>query len=343
MAIVLVTGAAGFIGSHVAECCQRHGFRVVGLDDLSSGHARHVPGGVQFVKGSVCDAALVSELFREYAFDYVYHLAAYAAEGLSHFVRRFNYSNNLIGTMNLVNESARYGVKCFVFTSSIAVYGSAQVPMTEEMTPRPEDPYGIAKYAVELDLMAARRVFGLPFVVFRPHNVYGERQNFADRYRNVVGIFMNQAMTGEPMTVFGSGLQRRAFSHVDDVAPIIALAPLVDHAYGEVFNIGADVSCTVLELAQVIAEVVGVPLRIEHLPPREETAIAFANHEKVRRVFGTTAKVTLSEGVARMAAWARSVGPLSQAPLRKLEVAVNVPASWRSAETWANAGKGPER
>jgi len=333
----VVTGAAGFIGSHVAACCQRQGFRVVGLDDLSSGDVRNVPDGVQFVKGSICDATLVAELFREHAFDYVYHLAAYAAEGLSHFVRRFNYSNNVIGTMSLVNESARCGVKCFVFTSSIAVYGSAQVPMTEAMTPQPEDPYGIAKYAVELDLMAARRVFGLPFVVFRPHNVYGERQNFADRYRNVVGIFMNQAMTGQPMTVFGSGLQRRAFSHVDDVAPVIAMAPLVDSAYGEVFNIGADISCTVLELAQVVADVVGVPLRIEHLPPRQETAIAFSNHEKVRRVFGTSAKVTLPEGVARMAAWARTVGPLSQAPLRELEVAVNVPPSWRSAKMWDTA------
>src|SRR5262245_27361290 len=200
--------------------------------------------------------------------------------------------------------------------------------MTEDMTPHPEDPYGIAKYAVELDLMAARRVFGLPFVVFRPHNVYGERQNFADRYRNVVGIFINQAMTGEPMTIFGSGLQRRAFSHVDDVAPIIAMAPLVDSAYGEVFNIGADVSCTVLELAQIIADTVGVPLRVQYLPPREEPANVFANHDKVRRVFGNSAKVTLSEGVARMAAWARTVGPLSRAPLRELEVAVNVPPSW---------------
>src|SRR5262245_11292810 len=155
MAITLVTGAAGFIGSHVAECCLRQGFRVVGLDDLSGGDARNVPDGVHFVKGSVCDAALVSELFREYAFDYVYHLAAYAAEALSHFVRRFNYSNNVIGSMTLVNESARCGVKCFVFTSSIAVYGSAPVPMTEATAPQPEDPYGIAKYAVELDLMAA--------------------------------------------------------------------------------------------------------------------------------------------------------------------------------------------
>ena len=343
MAIVLVTGAAGFIGSHVAECCRQQGFHVVGLDDLSGADGRNVPDGVQFVQGSICDAALVSELFREYAFDYVYHLAAYAAEGLSHFVRRFNYSNNLIGTMNLVNESARYGVKCFVFTSSIAVYGSAQVPMTEEMTPRPEDPYGIAKYAVELDLMAARRVFGLPFVVFRPHNVYGERQNFADRYRNVVGIFMNQAMTGEPMTVFGSGLQRRAFSHVDDVAPIIAMAPLVDRAYGEAFNIGADVSCTVLELARIVADTVGVSLQLRHLPPRQETANVFAGHEKVRRVFGRRANVTLSEGVARMAAWARTVGPLAQAPFRELEVVVNVPPSWVAVNDEPNIGAAETR
>src|SRR5438270_7427335 len=152
---VLVTGGAGFIGSHVARHCLNMGFKVVVLDDLSGGFEDHLPEGVSFVKGSVYDETLVEELFNQYHFDYVYHLAAYAAEGLSHFIRRFNYNNNLVGSINLINESIKHEVKCFVFTSSIAVYGPGQVPMREDMIPQPEDPYGVAKYAVELDLRAA--------------------------------------------------------------------------------------------------------------------------------------------------------------------------------------------
>jgi UDP-glucose 4-epimerase len=213
---VLITGAAGFIGSHVAEHCLRLGMEVVGLDDLSGGFTENLPLGVTFVRGSVTDVKLVEQLFREHRFRYIYHLAAYAAEGLSHFIRRFNYETNLVGSINLINESVRHEVECFLFTSSIAVYGAGQIPMTEELTPLPEDPYGISKYAVELDLEAAHRMFGLKYVVLRPHNVYGERQNIADRYRNVIGIFMNQVMQGQPCTVFGNGQQKRAFTHVAD-------------------------------------------------------------------------------------------------------------------------------
>lgn len=222
----LITGGAGFIGSHVAKHCLDMGHKVVVLDDLSGGFEDHLPDGVEFIQGSITDTALVSELFDKHKFDYVYHLAAYAAEGLSHFIRRFNYTNNLIGSVNLINESVKHKVKCFVFTSSIAVYGPGQVPMNEEMTPTPEDPYGIAKYAVELDLKAAHEMFGLDYVIFRPHNVYGENQNIGDKYRNVIGIFMNQIMQGLPLTVFGDGEQTRAFSYIDDVA--IPVAKCVD-------------------------------------------------------------------------------------------------------------------
>ena len=117
--------------------------------------------GAHFVQGSVTDHALVQQLFDAHTFTYVYHLAAYAAEGLSHFIRRFNYTNNLIGSVNLINEAVKHQVKCFVFTSSIAVYGANQLPMRENLTPQPEDPYGVAKYAVELDLRAAHEMFGL--------------------------------------------------------------------------------------------------------------------------------------------------------------------------------------
>jgi UDP-glucose 4-epimerase len=196
MTTSLVTGGAGFIGSHVVDALLERGHQVVVLDDLSGGYRENVSSRAVFIQGSVTDAACIEALFRKHRIDYVYHLAAYAAEGLSHFIRRFNYTNNVIGSVNLINAAVQHECKCFVFTSSIAVYGAGQLPMTEEMMPRPEDPYGIAKFAVELDLRAAAHMFGLKWVVFRPHNVYGERQNIADKYRNVLGIFMNQVMQG---------------------------------------------------------------------------------------------------------------------------------------------------
>jgi len=328
MTKVLVTGVAGFIGSHVADHCLRLGFDVVGVDDLSGGFIENIPPEVDFRQGTVTDTEWVAGLWASERYDYVYHLAAYAAEGLSHFIRRFNYETNLLGSIHLINQSVLHGVKCFVFTSSIAVYGVNQTPMTEDLMPRPEDPYGISKYAVELDLEAAHRMFGLPYIVFRPHNVYGERQNIADKYRNVIGIFMNQVMRRQPMTIFGDGLQTRAFSHIDDVAPIIARAPLVPEAYRQVFNVGADQPYTVLTLAHEVAQAFGMTPWIEHLPPRNEVVHAFASHEKARRVFDPPLPVPLAEGIGRMARWAQSRGPLRPVEFGEIEVPINMPPSW---------------
>jgi len=328
MTRVLVTGVAGFIGSHVAEHCVRLGFEVIGVDDLSGGFIENVPSGVQFRQGTVIDYAWVASLWDDGDYDYVYHLAAYAAEGLSHFIRRYNYQTNLIGSINLINQSALHSAQCFVFTSSIAVYGANQTPMTEDMIPQPEDPYGISKYAVELDLAAAYRMFGLPYIIVRPHNVYGERQNIADKYRNVVGIFMNQALNGKPMSIFGDGLQTRAFSYIGDVARIIATSPLVAGAYQQVFNIGADEPCTVLELAHEVARALGAEPRVEHLPPRNEVAHAFASHEKAQRIFSPPPPVPLAEGLRRMADWIRKRGPTKPIEFDAIEVPINLPPSW---------------
>jgi UDP-glucose 4-epimerase len=330
VANVLVTGVAGFIGSHVADHCLRQGFHVVGLDDLSGGFRGNVPEGVDFHEGSILDADLVARLFEENAFAYVYHLAAYAAEGLSHFIRRFNYENNLVGTATLVNQSVRHEVECFVFTSSIAVYGTHQLPMVEDLVPRPEDPYGIAKYAVELDLQAAHELFGLDYVIFRPHNVYGARQNLADRYRNVIGIFMSQVMQGAAMTVFGDGLQTRAFSHIDDVAPLIGRAPMVESAYGEVFNIGADTPVTVLDLAHEVARAFNAEPKVEHLPARSEVVHAYADHAKAREVFAPGAPVPIRDGLERMAAWARTCDRRPAVTFENIEVRKNLPPSWQA-------------
>jgi UDP-glucose 4-epimerase len=331
MAKSLVTGGAGFIGSHVAENLLRLGHEVVVLDDLSGGFQENVPQKARFVHGSITDVGLVNELFAADGFDFVYHLAAYAAEGLSHFIKRFNYTNNLIGSVNLINASVNHGVRCFVFTSSIAVYGAGQTPMTEDMVPVPEDSYGIAKLAVEQELRVSHEMFGLDYVVFRPHNVYGERQNIGDRYRNVVGIFMNQLLRDQPMTIFGDGAQERAFTHIDDVAPVIARSAEVPAARNRIFNIGADVPHTVNELAEIVAESMGIPCRVRHLEARNEVMAAFAEHSRVDEVFGHGTKRTLRDGVAAMAAWVKDHGSRESNVFGDIEIVKRLPPSWASA------------
>jgi UDP-glucose 4-epimerase len=325
----LVTGGAGFMGSHVAHHCLALGHEVVVLDDLSGGFADQVPPGASFVPGSVADADLIARLFEEHRFEYVYHLAAYAAEGLSHFTRRFNYTTNLLGSVNLINEAVKHEIRCFVFTSSIAVYGENQLPLDEALLPTPQDPYGISKYAVELDLRSAHEMFGLPFVIFRPHNVYGEHQNLGDPYRNVVAIFMRCVLEGRPMTIFGDGRQTRAFSYIDDVAPCIARAVEMPAASNEAINIGADTPCTVQHLAEVVARAFGVSPEFEYLPPRSEVLHAYSSHEKARRIFGRNGFVDLETGVARMAAWARQAGLRRSKCFQEIEIRRNLPLSWR--------------
>ena len=326
---VLVTGGAGFIGSHVVRYCLEMGLEVIVLDDLSGGFEDHIPEGAHFIQGSVTDHLLVTSLFEQYRFEYVYHLAAYAAEGLSHFIRRFNYNTNLVGSINLINESVKHKVKCFVFTSSIAVYGKGQLPMTEDLKPEPEDPYGVSKYAVEMDLKAAHEMFGLNYVVFRPHNVYGENQNIGDKYRNVIGIFMNQIMQGKQLTIFGDGMQTRAFSYIDDVAIPIAKCVDVPAAYNEVFNIGADQPYTVNELAQVVCNHFNVEANINYLAARNEVLHAYADHSKAHRVFGAPTGIDLAEGIKKMAEWAKVVGARKSKEFDNIEISEKLPDGWQ--------------
>lgn len=327
---VLITGASGFIGSHVVDELVKLKKNVIALDDHSGGFPENVHPKAKFVKGSVTDTKLIDRVFKENNIEYVFHLAAYAAEGLSHFIRKFNYENNLIGSINLVNASVRHDVKCFVFTSSIAVYGKNQLPMKESTTPMPEDPYGIAKFAVEQDLRAAHEMFGLNYVIFRPHNVYGERQNISDKYRNVLGIFINQAKAGKPMTIFGDGTQKRAFTYIKDVAPIIARSAFMPKVYNEVFNIGADRPYSVKELAEKVSKHLGVPKNINYLDARNEVKFAYSDHAKLAKFFNYKARYTLDDGLKATLAWARTVKPLPIKKFKNIEVTKNLPPSWLS-------------
>jgi UDP-glucose 4-epimerase len=324
----------------LAEYLLNAGYNVVVLDDLSGGFVENVEtlsasdaSGKKripiFVQGSILNHELVNSLFAQYKFTYVYYLAAYAAEGLSHFIKRFNYQNNLVGSVNLIDAAVNHGTKCFVFTSSMAVYGSSQVPMSEDMTPAPGDSYGIAKAAVEQELAISLKLFGLDYVIFRPHNVIGPRQNMGDRYRNVAGIFMNQLLKGLPMTVFGDGEQMRAFSYIDDIVPAIATAPKVPAAINQVFNIGADTPCTINELAEVVAEAMGCEKKVVHLEGRREVKIAFCRHDRVKQVFGVKPLISLRDGIRKMAEWAKKHGARESKAFQGIEIAKNLPASWR--------------
>ena len=325
---ILVTGAAGFIGAHVVNDLLSMNEVVIALDDLSGGFRDNVNPKAKFIEGSVNDVSLIERIFKEHKIEYVHHLAAYAAEGLSHFIKRFNYENNLIGSVNLINAAVNHNVKCFVFTSSIAVYGPGQLPMREDMIPTPEDSYGIAKLAVEQELKETKHMFDLNYIIFRPHNVYGEYQNIGDKYRNVVGIFMNQIMQDLPLTVFGDGEQTRAFSYIRDVSPIIAKSIYVNEAYNQVFNIGADDVFTVNQLARTVCNEFGVDPKIKYLTARKEVVHAYSDHSKVQRIFNHKTQYTLEEGIHRMAEWAKKVGVRQSKKFKNIEIMKNLPSSW---------------
>jgi len=327
---VLVTGGAGFIGSHVVDELISFGENVIVLDDLSGGFKENVNDKALFIEGDICDYELIKKIFNENRIEYVFHLAAYAAEGLSHFIKRFNYNNNLIGSVNLINQSVINKVKCFVFTSSIAVYGKNQLPMTEDTVPMPEDSYGIAKYAVELELECSHKMFGLNYIIFRPHNVYGERQNIGDKYRNVIGIFMNQILQNKPLTVFGDGEQSRAFSYIGDVAPIIAKSIRINEAYNDVFNVGADIPYTINQLIQKVREVMSAEPEVRYLDPRNEVVHAYSSHKKAETVFKLQEKTELETGLLKMSEWVKRHGAKSTKNFGEIEIEDKLPPSWKA-------------
>ena len=303
---IFVTGCAGLLGSNYSRHLLAEGHEVVGIDDLSGGYKAFVPKGEKFtfVKLNLERRKKVAELFEEHQPDVLVHFAAYAAEGLSPFIRNYNYRNNLIVSANLINECITYKTK-IIFTSSMAVYGDQTPPFTEYKRPQPIDPYGIAKYAVECDLKLAHEQFGLRYNIVRPHNVLGVYQNIWDRYRNVIGIFIRKALNGQPILVYGDGEQTRAFSDIKYyMEPFDKL--LTDHD-GEIFNIGADKHFTLNEVAvtvQTIAANYGYHVDIEHGEPRHEVKHAYCDHTKAKSILNFEDNTNLNELIESMFVWA---------------------------------------
>jgi UDP-glucose 4-epimerase len=303
---IFVTGCAGLLGANYTRHLLANGHEVVGIDDLSGGYKAFLPKGEKFTfaKFDLERRKKVVELFEEHKPDILLHFAAYAAEGLSPFIRNFNYRNNLICSANLINECIAHDTK-FIFTSSMAVYGEQEPPFTEDKRPQPIDPYGIAKYAVECDLKLAHEQFGLRYNIVRPHNVLGIYQNIWDKYRNVIGIFIRKTLNGEPILVYGDGEQTRAFSDIKYyMEPFDKL--LTDYD-GEIFNIGADKHFTLNEVAQAVQSIgkkYGYEVPIEHGEPRHEVKHAYCDHTKAKTMLDFRDGTNLNELIESMFVWA---------------------------------------
>jgi len=302
---ILITGVAGLLGSRLADWIieNKPEANVIGVDDLSGGYIENVNDKVTFYNIKV-ESDEIKELFSKHDIDYVYHFAAYAAEGLSPFIRTFNYINNLVGTANIVNQCINYDVKRLVFTSSMAVYGEDNPPFAEELRRNPIDPYGVAKASCERDIEIAGEQHGLDWCILRPHNVYGKKQNIWDKYRNVLGIWMYQHMNGNPITIFGDGTQTRAFSYIDDVLEPFWKAATDERASKEIINLGGIKEYTITEAANILMEVIGGK-EVKYLEQRHEVKHAWSTHQKSVELLDYTETVGLKEGLIEMWEWAQ--------------------------------------
>ena len=328
---IFVTGCAGLLGANYTRHLLANGHHVVGIDDLSGGYKAFVAKGenFEFRKFNLERRKKVVELFEEHNPDVLVHFAAYAAEGLSPFIRNFNYRNNHICSANLINECINHKTK-MIFTSSMAVYGDQETPFTEDKRPQPIDPYGVAKYAVECDLKMAQTQFGLRYNIVRPHNVLGKYQNIWDRYRNVIGIFIRKTLNGEPILVYGDGEQTRAFSDIQYyMEPFDIL--LTEHD-GEIFNIGADKFFSLNQVAETVQKIgskYGYDVPIEHGPPRHEVKHAYCNHDKAKSMLKFQDNTKLEELIEDVFVWSMKQ-PKRKVKDMEYEVTDGIYEYWRT-------------
>jgi len=305
---VLITGVAGLLGSRLADWLieNQPEVQVIGIDDLSGGYYDNVNPKVQFHNINLAtNPKHLDIIFDSFKPDYVYHFAAYAAEGLSPFIRHYNYTNNLLSTANVVNNCINHDVKRLVFTSTMAVYGHGEGGILhEDMRRNPIDPYGVAKAACECDIEIANEQHGLDYCIIRPHNVFGANQNIWDKYRNVLGIWMYYHMEGNPITIFGDGTQKRAFSYIDDSLEPLWNAAIRPEASKQIINLGGIHEYSINEASDILAEVLGGAEKV-YLEGRHEVHTAVPTFQKSIDILGFEHKTNLKEGLEKMWEWAQ--------------------------------------
>lgn len=329
---ILITGNAGLIGSRLATwILDNHPeYEVVGIDNLFCGYMENVDRRVVFYKRDL-SIDPISDIFDKHNFEYVYHFAAYAAEGLSPFMRKFNYSNNILSTVNVINECINHNVSRLIYTSSMSVYGwglKKGVLFNEDDRPEPIDPYAISKYACEMDIKVAGEQHGLDWCIIRPHNCYSENQNIWDKYRNVLGIWMYQTLNNMPMLIYGDGEQTRAFSYVDDCLEPLWNAAISNKASKEIINLGGEVAYTINEAAKTLCSITGYD-NIEYREERHEVKYAVPSNEKAKRLLDYKQTTPLQTGLLNMWEWAKNQPQRMQYKWEKYEIEKGLYSYWK--------------
>jgi UDP-glucose 4-epimerase len=330
MNTILITGVAGLIGSRLADWIIKNipDARVIGIDDLSGGFIENVNDKVEFIKCNILDDEL-SNVFTKFKPNYVFHFAAYAAEGLSPFIRKYNYNNNLVATANIVNECIKHNVTRLVFTSTLAVYGHGYGGVFDEsQIPCPIDPYGVAKYACEIDIRIAGEQHGLDWCIIRPHNVYGIKQNIWDKYRNVLGIWMYQHLNDKPMTIFGDGEQTRAFSYIDDNLEPLWKAATRPEASKEIINLGGIEEISINQACEVLRGIIGDG-RVEYKEQRHEVKHSIPTYQKSIDILGYVYDTKLEEGLSTMWNWAKRQPRRDQFLWKSYELEKGIYSFWK--------------
>lgn len=334
---ILVTGAAGFMGSHLVDSLLQEGHEVYGVDDLSGGYMHNVNPKSRFTKLDLRERKATEDYVSRTKPQIIFHLAADAAEGRSQFTPLESTDRNYAAYLNLLVPAIKRGMEKMVLASSMSVYGGQKPPFSEEMPRLPEDIYAIAKAAMERSTEILSEIYGYDYVIIRPHNVYGPRQNLADPYRNVISIFINCLLRNKNFYIYGDGKQTRAFSYIDDYTPYMLKAGFDDKVNGEIFNIGPTEDTSISRIGEIVLDkfFAGAPvpenLRPKHLPGRpKEVKEAYCTVEKASRLLGYKTTVGIEEGIEKTIAWARKVGPMAPHYLDSLELSnESAPATWR--------------
>jgi len=326
---VFVTGVAGFLGRHVAERFFNSGWEVVGIDNLQGGQRGNVPEGVCFDMIDCLDRYAYLHLME--GVDLVYHCASAAYDGLSVFAPAFVYRHTAQATVEVASAAVSSGVGRFVQCSSMARYGAAPTPFTEDMEPRPVNPYGLAKRASELIVANLFDTHGGEYCIAVPHNIIGPRQRFDDPYRNVASIMINRMLRGLQPVIYGDGSNLRCFSFIDDVIFCLEQMGTSATAARETINIGPDEGAvTILALAEQIADLLGFRLDPIFVAARpQEVADAVCSADKARRLLGYRTTTTLRQGIEAMITWIDQRGPCDFTYDLGIEVLTErTPATW---------------
>lgn len=334
---IIITGSAGLVGSNFIEyiLSKEHNVeKIYAIDNLSGGYKENLPLNnkkLKFMKLDLtnkCHQKKIEKVFKKNKIDYIFHFAAYAAEGLSPFIRQFNYTTNIIPTAFLINMGIKYNIKRFIFTSSMATYGTNNVPYDEDMVLNPIDPYGISKYACEMDLKVAYEQHGMEYCIIVPHNIYGKYQNIWDPYRNVLGIWMYQSLHNLPMTIYGDGTQTRAFTYIEDILPCLWNSAIYDKCKNQRINLGGKYEISLNEAIKIMSRITG-NTQILYTEARHEIKNAWCKHEKSEQLLDYVEKNDLTEGIIKMWDWANKQKDRKRIFFKNYELDKNIYSFWK--------------